>query len=59
MMAIATLRLHIDIDQAIDMGLEINDPVEYAKEEFIEWVFEMTKHNDLEECIHIEIKEEE
>ena len=58
MKATATLKLHIDIDQAREMGMEIDDPKEYAIDEFIDWVFEMTKSNDLAECIHIELEEE-
>lgn len=58
MKATATLKLHIDIDQAREMGMEIDDPQEYAIDEFIDWVFEMTKSNDLAECIHIELEEE-
>lgn len=58
MKAIATLKLTIDIDQAREMGLEIDDPQEYAVDEFIEWVFEMTKSNDLAECIHVELEGE-
>jgi hypothetical protein len=58
MKAIATLKLHIDIDQAREMGLEIDDPKEYATEEMIEWIYEMAKTNDIQECIHIEIKGE-
>jgi len=53
----ATLKLHIDIDQAREMGMEIDDPQEYAIDEFMDWVFEMTKSNDLAECIHVELEE--
>ena len=56
MKATATLKLHIDIDQAREMGMEIDDPKEYAIDEFIDWVFEMTKSNDLAECIHIKLE---
>ena len=56
MKATATLKLTIDISEAKEMGLEITDPKEYAVSEFIDWVFEMTKHNDLEECVHIELE---
>ena len=58
MKAIATLKLHIDIDEARDMGMEIDDPKEYAIEEMIEWIYSMTKTNDIQECIHIEIEGE-
>lgn len=58
MKATATLKLTIDISQAREMGLEIDDPQEYAIDEFIDWVFEMTKHNDLAECIQVEIEGE-
>ena len=58
MKATATLKLHIDIDQAREMGLEIDDPKEYAIEEMVEWIYEMAKSNDIAECIHIEIEGE-
>jgi hypothetical protein len=56
--ATATLKLHIDIDQAREMGVEIDDPKEYAIEEMVEWIYEMAKSNDIAECIHIEIEGE-
>jgi hypothetical protein len=56
MKATATLKLNIDIDQAREMGLEIDDPKEYALEEMIEWIYEMTRTNDIAECIHIELE---
>ena len=56
MIATATLRLHIDIDQAREMGLEIDNPIEYATEEMVEWIYEMAKSNDIQECIHIELE---
>lgn len=59
MKAIATLKLNIDIDMARSMGLEIDDPKEYALEEMIEWVYEMVRTNEIGECVHIEIKEGE
>ena len=58
MKATATLKLHIDIDQAREMGVEIDDPKEYAIEEMVEWIYEMAKSNDIAECIHIEIEGE-
>ena len=58
MKAIATLKLHIDIDQARDMGLEISDPKEYAMEEMVEWIYEMARTNDISECIHVELEGE-
>ena len=58
MKATATLKLHIDIDQAREMGLEIDDPKEYAIDEMVEWIYEMAKSNDIAECIHIEIEGE-
>ena len=58
MKAVATLKLHIDIDNAREMGLEIDDPKEYALEEMIEWIHEMVRTNDIAECIHIEIEGE-
>lgn len=56
----ATLSLTIDIDSEIEMGLEINSNQEaedYAIEQMIEWIYEMVKMNDLEECIRVEITE--
>jgi hypothetical protein len=58
MKATATLKLNIDIDMAREMGLEIDNPEEYALEEMIEWIYEMVKTNDIQECIHIEIEGE-
>jgi hypothetical protein len=58
MKATATLKLNIDIDMAREMGLEIDDPKEYALEEMIEWIYEMTRTNDIAECIHIELEGE-
>ena len=58
MKATATLKLHIDIDQAREMGVEIDDPKEYAIEEMVEWIYEMAKSNDIAECIHIELEGE-
>jgi hypothetical protein len=58
MNAIATLKLHIDIDQAREMGMEIDDPKEYALEEMIEWIYSMTRTDEIAECIHIEIEGE-
>ena len=61
MKATATLKLTIDISQAREMGVEINDPQEYAIDEFIDWVLEMVKHNELayrlSKCIQVEIEE--
>jgi hypothetical protein len=56
--AIATLKLNIDIDMAREMGLKIDDPKEYALEEMIEWIYEMTRANEIAECIHIELEGE-
>jgi hypothetical protein len=61
MKAKATLSLTIDIDSEIKMGLEINnnqEAEEYAIEQMIEWIYEMVKMNDLEECIRVEITED-
>jgi hypothetical protein len=61
MKAKATLSLTIDIDSEIEMGLEINnnqEAEEYAIEQMIEWIYEMVKMNDLEECIRVEITED-
>jgi hypothetical protein len=55
MKATATLKLHIDIDQAREMGVEIDNPEEYALEEMIEWIYQMVRTNDIAECIHVEI----
>lgn len=63
MKATVTLKLTIDISQAREMGLEIDDPQEYAIDEFIEWVYEMVKHNELayrlSKCIQVEIEGED
>jgi hypothetical protein len=56
--ATATLKLHIDIDQAREMGVEIDNPEEYALEEMIEWIYEMVRTNEIAECIHITIEGE-
>jgi len=61
MKAKATLSLTIDINSEIEMGLEINnnqEAEEYAIGEMIEWIYEMVKMNDLEECIRVEITED-
>ena len=58
MIATATVKLNIDIDQAREMGLEIDDPKEYALEEMIEWLYEMVRTNEIGECIHITIEQE-
>jgi hypothetical protein len=58
MKATATLKLHIDIDQAREMGVEIDNPEEYALEEMIEWIYQMVRTNDIAECIHVEIEGE-
>jgi hypothetical protein len=58
MKAIATLKLHIDLSQEKEMGLEIDDPREYAVEQFMEWVYEMVKSNDLYTSIDVTIEGE-
>jgi hypothetical protein len=61
MKAKATLSLTIDIDSEIEMGLEINNNQEaedYAIEQMIEWIYEMVKMNDLQECVKVEIMED-
>jgi hypothetical protein len=58
MKAIATLKLHIDIDGAREMGVEIDNPEEYALEEMIEWIYQMVRTNDIAECIHVAIEGE-
>jgi hypothetical protein len=61
MKAKATLSLTIDIDNEIEMGMEINNNQEaedYAIEQMIEWIYEMVKMNDLQECIRVEIMED-
>ena len=62
MKAVATLKLTIDISQSREMGMEIDDPQEYAIDEFIEWVYEMITHNELayrlSKCIQVEIEGE-
>ena len=56
MNATATLKLNIDIDQAREMGMEIDDPKEYALEEMIDWIYEMIRTKDIAKCIHIKIE---
>jgi len=58
MKATATLKLHIDIDGAREMGVEIDNPEEYALEEMIEWIYQMVRTNDIAECIHVAIEGE-
>ena len=58
MKAIATLKLHIDLSQEEEMGYDITDPREYAAEQFMEWVYEMVKTNDLYPCIDVTIEGE-
>ena len=50
---VATLKLNIGIDAARDMGLEIEDPEEYALEEMIDWIYEMVRTNEIAQCIRI------
>jgi hypothetical protein len=38
------------------MGVEIDNPEEYALEEMIEWIYQMVRTNDIAECIHVEIE---
>jgi hypothetical protein len=54
--AIATLKLNIDIEQAREMGVEIDDPKEYALEEMIDWIHEMVRTNEIADCIHVEME---
>ena len=50
----ATLKLHIDIAQAREMGIEIENEEDYAIEEMVEWISEMMKRDDIYECIKVE-----
>jgi hypothetical protein len=50
----ASIVLTIDIDTAREMGIEIDDPHEYAMSEMVEYLYEMMRHNELEGIIHIE-----
>lgn len=50
----ATLSLTVDIDSAREMGLEIDDPENYAIEDMAEWIYELVKNNELHQVIHVE-----
>jgi len=45
-----------DIEQAREMGVEIDDPKEYALEEMIDWIYEMVRTNEIADCIHVEME---
>lgn len=58
----ATIGLTIDIDSERDMGLEIDDSgiEEYVIESLTEYIYELSKTNDLYDVIKVEkVKEEE
>lgn len=58
MKAKATLTLNINIDEAREMGYEIEDPKDYAITQFMDYVYEALKSdiNWIEECIEVEIE---
>ena len=58
----ATIGLTIDIDSEKEMGLEIDDSgiEEYVIESLAEYIYELSKTNDLYDVIKVEkVKEEE
>ena len=57
----ATIGLTIDIDEAREMGLEIEDNQveEYAIEEAIEYLHELIRYNNLQDVISVEVLKEE
>jgi hypothetical protein len=58
----ATIGLTIDIDSERDMGLEIDDSgiEEYVIESLAEYIYELSKTNDLYDVIKVEkVKEED
>ena len=54
-MLLAKLELEIDLQQWQDMGFEVkeNEVIDFAKEEFIEWVRSMNDY-DIVSCISVE-----
>ena len=52
----ATIGLTIDINSEREMGLEVDDEgaEEYAKENLIEYLYELMKTNDLYDVIKVE-----
>lgn len=56
----ATIGLTIDIDEAREMGLEIEDNQveEYAIEETIEYLHELIRYNNLQDVISVEVLKE-
>ena len=53
--AISQLELEIDLQQWQDMGFEVKEDevIDFAKEEFIEWVRSMNDY-DIVSCISVE-----
>jgi hypothetical protein len=56
----ATIGLTIDIDSEREMGLEIDDSgiEEYVIESLAEYIYELSKTNDLYDVIKVEKEEE-
>ena len=61
MKARATIGLTIDIDEAREMGLELEDNQveEYAIDEMLEYLMYLMKNNEAHEVISVEILEGE
>ena len=53
----ATIGLTIDIDEAREMGLEIEDSQveEYAIDEIADFIYECIKRNDLHDIVSVEV----
>ena len=57
--AYVTLTLRVDLDEARDLGLEISDKddeVEYAKEDFIEFLRSFDNPEELMNNLEVELK---
>jgi hypothetical protein len=54
-MLLAKLELEIDLQQWQDMGFEVkaDEEIDFAKEEFVDWIRSM-KDYEILECIRIE-----
>ena len=61
MRARATIGLTIDIDEAREMGLELEDNQveEYAIDEMLEYLMYLMKNNEAHEVISVEVLKEE
>ena len=54
-MLLAKLELEIDLQQWQDMGFEVKEDevIDFAKEEFIDWIRSMNDY-DIVECIRVQ-----